>query len=47
MAEEDVRLVIFQVLEGLRHMHCEGFAHRDVKPGVGDPSLSRISLQTD
>ena len=47
MAEADVRDVIFQVLEGLHHMHREGFAHRDIKPGVGGASLKRISLQTD
>lgn len=37
MAEADVRLVIYQVLEGLHYMHHEGFAHRDIKPGVGAP----------
>jgi len=41
MAEADVRPVIFQVLEGLHHMHREGFAHRDIKPGVGGASLKR------
>lgn len=34
ISEADVRVIISQVLEGLGHMHCEGFAHRDVKPGV-------------
>lgn len=34
MAETDVCAIISQVLEGLCHMHREGFAHRDVKPGV-------------
>jgi len=37
MAEADVRPVIYQVLEGLHYMHHEGFAHRDIKPGVGAP----------
>jgi calcium/calmodulin-dependent protein kinase I len=32
--EQDVREVIYQVLEGLHYMHHEGYAHRDIKPGV-------------
>ncbi|KAF5004410.1 hypothetical protein FDECE_9086, partial [Fusarium decemcellulare] len=31
--EPDVQAVIHQVLEGLDVMHCENFAHRDIKPG--------------
>jgi calcium/calmodulin-dependent protein kinase I len=38
MVEVDVRVIISQVLEGLCHMHCEGFAHRDIKPGVRFPA---------
>ncbi len=34
MAENDVREVAYQVLEGLPRMHQEGFSHRDIKPGV-------------
>lgn len=30
--EADVCEITYQILEGLRNMHQEGFAHRDVKP---------------
>jgi serine/threonine protein kinase len=32
--EEDVREITSQILEGLKIMHAEGFAHRDLKPKV-------------
>lgn len=32
MPEEEVQLVAYQILEGLKVMHETGFAHRDLKP---------------
>jgi serine/threonine protein kinase len=32
--EEDVKAITSQILEGLKIMHAEGFAHRDLKPKV-------------
>jgi len=32
--EEDIREITSQILEGLKIMHAEGFAHRDLKPKV-------------
>lgn len=34
LPEADAQEIISQVVEGLRFMHEEGFAHRDLKPGV-------------
>lgn len=31
---EQVRLITYQMLEGLDQMHQNNFAHRDLKPGV-------------
>jgi serine/threonine protein kinase len=32
--EKDVKEITSQILEGLKIMHAEGFAHRDLKPKV-------------
>jgi serine/threonine protein kinase len=32
--EEDIKEITSQILEGLKIMHPEGFAHRDLKPKV-------------
>lgn len=32
--EARIRLWMFQILQGLDHMHCCGFFHRDMKPGT-------------
>jgi serine/threonine protein kinase len=33
-SEDEVRKITTDLLEGLRIMHAEGFAHRDLKPQV-------------
>jgi serine/threonine protein kinase len=32
--EEDMKDITSQILQGLKIMHAEGFAHRDMKPKV-------------
>ncbi|KAK4171416.1 putative serine/threonine-protein kinase [Triangularia setosa] len=32
-SEFDTSLVVWQLIQGVRHMHENGFAHRDLKPG--------------
>jgi serine/threonine protein kinase len=34
LPESDTREIMCQVVKGLQFMHDEGFAHRDLKPGV-------------
>jgi serine/threonine protein kinase len=34
---EEVKDITTQILKGVRIMHAEGFAHRDLKPQVGAP----------
>jgi len=34
LSEEDIQEITRQILEGLKIMHMEGFAHRDLKPQV-------------
>jgi serine/threonine protein kinase len=34
LKEIEAREITFQILEGLFHMHGNGFAHRDLKPAV-------------
>jgi serine/threonine protein kinase len=39
LSEEEVQEIARQILEGLKIMHAEGFAHRDLKPQVQFPPL--------
>jgi serine/threonine protein kinase len=37
--EVEAKHITDQLLEGLKHMHDNGFAHRDLKPKVGSLSF--------
>jgi serine/threonine protein kinase len=37
LSEEEVQEISRQILEGLKIMHADGFAHRDLKPQVWYP----------
>jgi serine/threonine protein kinase len=39
LSEEEVKDIITNILEGIKIMHAEGFAHRDLKPQVWSPKL--------
>jgi serine/threonine protein kinase len=42
--EEDIKEITSQILEGLKIMHAEGFAHRDFKPKVEYVCVAHIGL---
>lgn len=35
LSKDEVKDITIQILEGIKIMHSEGFAHRDLKPQVG------------
>lgn len=40
--EDDVKDIIKDMLNGLRIMHSENFAHRDLKPAIYSSSKSHL-----
>lgn len=42
LPEDEASLIIFQVAEGLKTMHSNGFTHRDLKPTVRLHSCLRM-----
>ena len=40
LSKEEVKDITTQILEGVKIMHAEGFAHRDLKPQVEAPPLT-------
>jgi serine/threonine protein kinase len=34
LSEEEIQEITYQILEGLKIIHAEGFAHHDLKPQV-------------
>jgi len=41
--EIETRNITCQVLDGLKHMHSNGFAHRDLKPKVRSTTPSKYT----
>lgn len=39
LRENEIKDITTQILEGVKIMHAEGFAHRDLKPQVGSTPL--------
>jgi serine/threonine protein kinase len=38
LPEAEAKVIAYQILDALGMMHENGFAHRDLKPGVSSPS---------
>jgi serine/threonine protein kinase len=45
ISEGGAREIASQLLQGLCFMHGEGYAHRDLKPGVSPASITTFRLQ--
>jgi serine/threonine protein kinase len=45
LSSKEVKDVTTQILEGVKIMHAEGFAHRDLKPQVRPPRVQSSSWQ--
>jgi len=43
LPQETVKTISVQILEGLKIMHEEGMAHRDVKPSVSSLPPNKLS----
>lgn len=39
LSKGEVKHIITQILQGVKIIHAEGFAHRDLKPQVRSPHL--------
>jgi hypothetical protein len=46
-SEEASMQIVQQLLEGVECMHENGFAHRDIKPGVSDFSFIHIAVHSE
>lgn len=46
LAEDQVQDIGWQILQGLRFMHHNNFAHRDLKPAVRTPPFQDVPTIT-
>lgn len=43
LPENEVQLITGQLLQGLAHIHTNGFTHRDLKPNVSGSCLCPVA----